>query len=202
MHNAGGVCTKLWQKIRWAETNGHCGWKAQNKVTGFLLILGCRKMSHAWQVASPAWPWWVCDMHTNTCTAVPHWQPTGCQHQEPFGLVGYLLQEKLESLLLDRQSKTKSILMERKEEIDVQGSFPGINLQQGYSHFFPLKIAHRSIAWQCYSSCKIQKKILKLWCFSKDCLGQAEVKQEEKVKQVGAGKSHNMSPWFKAWQPL
>lgn len=127
------------------------------------------------QVASPAWPWWVCDMHTNTCTAVHYGQP-GANTR----LGGYLLQEKLESLLLDRQSKTESILMEKKEEIDIRGSFPGISLQQGCCHVFPLKTAHRSISWHCYSSHKIQKKIIKLWCFSKDCLGQAEVKKKRK----------------------
>lgn len=135
MRNAGGACTKLWQQIWWVEAKNHCGWEAQSKATGFLLILGCSKLSHAWQVASPEWPWWVCNIHISTCTATYSWPPTS-QHQESFGLVRYLLQEKLESLLLNRQSKTKNILMERKEEISIQGSVPGISLQQGCCHLF------------------------------------------------------------------
>lgn len=72
VHNAGGICTKLWQQVWWTEARGHCGWRAQSKVTGFLLILECDKLSHAWQVASSEQPWQVCNMHRTPaqyCTA-------------------------------------------------------------------------------------------------------------------------------------
>lgn len=116
---------------------------------------------------------------------------TRSQHQELFGLVGYLLQEKLESLLLDRQSKTESILMEKKEEIDIQGSFPGISLQQGCCHIFSLKTAHRSISWH---STQNTKEDIQTVMFFKRLFRPSRNKKEEKVKQMGADKSHNMSP--------
>jgi len=37
------------------------------------------------------------------------------------------------------QSKTENILMERKEEISIQGSVHGISLQQGCCHLFSEK---------------------------------------------------------------
>lgn len=77
---------------------------------------------------------WVHNVHISTCPAPHRWQPTG-QHLEPSGLWRYL-QEKLESLLLNRQSKTENTLMERKEEISIQGSVPGINLQQACCHIY------------------------------------------------------------------
>lgn len=128
-------------------------------------------------------------MHTNTCTAVHYGQP-GANTR----LVGYLLQEKLESLLLDRQSKTESILMEKKEEIDIRGSFPGISLQQGCCHIFSLKTAHRSISWH---STQNTKEDIQTVMFFKRLFRPSRSKKEEKVKQMGADKSHNMSPKLK-----
>lgn len=115
----------------------------------------------------------------NTCTVL-HCRYGTRQHQKPFGLVGYLLQEKMESLLLNRQSKTECLMMERKEEIGIQDSVPGMSLQHDCCHFFNNNIQIYFLAL--LFVVKIQKNTFSLTF--KQHLGQAEVKKEEKVEQM------------------